>query len=186
MRLAAAKGWRQVTLGAVARECRVPLAALYRVYPSRASILVGFARMIDGQVLAAGTVEPDAGSARDRLFEVMMRRYEALAPYREAIASIAGDAARDPLPLLCLAGALRRSMAWMLEAAGISSAGPRGLLKAKGLTAVHIAVTRVWLNDATKDLARTMAALDRALKFVEPIAETLFGRRRAGRAAKAA
>lgn len=186
MRLAAAKGWRQVTLGAVARECRVPLAALYRVYASRAAILAGFARMIDGQVLAAGTVEADAGSARDRLFEVMMRRYEALVPYREAIASIAGDAARDPLPLLCLAGALRRSMAWMLEAAGISSAGPGGLLKAKGLALVHVAVMRVWLNDATADLARTMAALDRALKFVEPIAGTLFARRRGSRTAKAA
>jgi len=186
MRLAAAKGWRQVTLGTVARECRVPLAALYGVYASRAAILAGFARMIDGQVLAAGAVEPDAGSARDRLFEVMMRRFEALAPYREAIASIAGDAARDPLPLVCLAGTLRRSMAWMLEAAGISSAGPRGMLKAKGLALVHVAVIRVWLNDTTKDLAPTMAALDRALKFVEPIAETLFGRRRGGRSPKAA
>jgi len=186
MRLAAAKGWRHVTLGAVAGECRVPLAALYRVYPSRAAILAGFARMIDGQVLAAGAVGADAGSARDRLFEVMMRRYEALTPYREAIASIAGDALHDPLPLLCLAGAMRRSMAWMFEAAGISSGGPKGLLKAKGLALVHVAVMRVWLNDTTKDLARTMAALDRALKFVEPIAETLFGRRRAGRAAKVA
>lgn len=178
MRLAADKGWRNVTLAAVAAACRAPLGELYRVYPSRAALLAGLARLIDKQVLAGGKVDADAGSARDRLFEVMMRRYEALVPYREAIASIVEDAPRDPLGLLCLAGPMRRSMAWMLEAAGIPSGGPAGLLKAKGLALVHVGVMRVWLNDKSADLAKTMAALDRALKFVEPIAAALFGKRR--------
>ncbi|MGQ0675700.1 MAG: TetR family transcriptional regulator [Rhodospirillales bacterium] len=177
MRLTQSRGWRNVTLAGVAAECGMKLDELYRLYPSRAALLAGFQRLIDGRVLAAGVVEADAGSARDRLFEVMMRRYEALLPYREAITSIAADAPRDPLALLCLAGPMRRSMAWMLEAAGISAGGPPGLLKAKGLALVHGAVMRVWLNDKSPDLARTMAALDRALKRVEPIAEMLFAGR---------
>lgn len=177
MRLAAKLGWRNVTLDAVAAECGLSPAALRKQYPSRAALLAGFVGMIDGRVLAAGAVEADAGPARDRLFEVMMRRYEALQPYRKAVASIAADAPRDPLAVLCLAQPVRRSMAWMLEAAGIPHRGPLGLLKAKGLGLVHLAVMRVWLNDRTSDLASTMAALDRVLKFVEPLAETMFGRR---------
>ncbi len=177
MRLAARLGWRNVTLDAVAAECGLTVPALQKSYPSRAALLAGFARMIDGIVLKAGTVEAASGSARDRLFEVMMRRYEALVPYREAIAGIAADAPRDPLALLCLAKPMRRSMAWMLEAAGIPNGGPLGFLKAKGLALVHVAVMRAWLNDKSPDLAQTMAALDRALKRVEPIAETIFSGR---------
>lgn len=177
MRLAAKLGWRNVAPEAVAAECGLSLAALRKQYPSRAALLAGFLGMIDGRVLKAGTVEADAGPARDRLFEVMMRRYEALRPYREAIASIAADAPRDPLAVLCLAQPMRRSMTWMLEAAGIPHRGPLGPIKAKGLGLVHLLVMRVWLNDTSPDLAPTMAALDRALKFIEPIAETLFGRR---------
>jgi hypothetical protein len=35
-------------------------------------------------------------------------------------------------------------------------------------------VLRVWLNDESKDMAKTMAALDTALRRVEPVAKTLF------------
>jgi AcrR family transcriptional regulator len=182
LRLAAKLGWLEVTLDRVAEESDLSPAALKKAYPTRAALLAGFAQMIDRRVLKGGVVEAGAGSPRDRLFEVMMRRYEALTPYRAGIRRIAADAPREPLTLLCLAEPARRSMAWMLEAAGIPHRGPLGLLKAKGLALVHAAVMRVWLNDATPDLAQTMAALDRALKFVEPIAQALFSRRRASAA----
>ena len=184
MRLAASKGWGNVTLAGVAADCGVELRELYLHYPSRVALLAGFARRIDAEVLQGGTVDKGAGSARDRLFEAMMRRYEALKPFREAISSISAAAPRDPLAMLCLAPQLRRSMAWTLEAAGISSAGPCGLLKAKGLALVHVAVMRTWFKDDSRDLSKTMAALDRALKCVEPIAGTLFNGRFPGRRAK--
>ena len=177
MDLAAREGWGSVTLTAVAEACGVPLMELYARYPSRTAILAGFARKIDGAVLRGGTTTADAGeSPRDRLFDVMMRRYDAMKPYREAIASIAAEAPRDPLALLCLCGQGRRSMAWMLEAAGIGSGGPLGALKAKGLGAIHLGVLRVWLSDDSEDLGKTMAALDTMLRRVEPVARTIFAR----------
>lgn len=66
-------------------------------------------------------------------------------------------------------------MSWMLEAAGIASAGPLGLLRAKGLLAVWLAVLRVWLLDESPDLAPTMAALDRHLRRAEQFAVRLDG-----------
>lgn len=176
MRLAAEQGWRNVTLASVAEAAGIKLIDLYARYPSRAAILAGFARRVDAEVLKGGAAGDGGDSPRDRLFDVMMRRYDAMKPYREAIAAIAADAPRDPLALLCLAGQARRSMTWMLEAAGIPSEGPLGVLKAKGLAAIHAGVMRVWLNDDSEDSAKTMAALDTSLKRVEPIARTLFAR----------
>jgi hypothetical protein len=51
----------------------------------------------------------------------------------------------------------------MLTAAGIKASGPRGLMRAQGLAVLFAAVLRAWVNDDDPGLARTMAALDRAL-----------------------
>lgn len=177
MRLAAEQGWRNVTLSSVAAACGVSLSDLYRRYPSRAAILAGLARQVDRQVLAHAPTGDEGESARDRLFDVMMRRFDALGPYRHGIASVIEDASRDPLTLACFGFQLRRSMAWMLEAAGISTAGVGGIAKTKGLAAIHLCVLRTWLNDETADLAKTMAALDDALRRIAPVAEFLFGSR---------
>lgn len=177
MRLAAEKGWRHVSLAAVAAELGVPLSDIYRRYPSRAAILAGMARLADRQVLEGGEAPDESESARDRLFDVMMRRFDALKPWRDGIARVVEDLPRDPLTMACFGFQLRRSMAWMLEAAGIPSGGPAGLAKTKGLAAIHLCVLRTWLNDDSPDLAKTMAALDTALRRVAPVAEFLFGGR---------
>jgi len=177
MDLAAREGWGSVSLNAVAEACGASLMELYACYPSRTAILAGLARRIDGTVLKGGGAPDTEESPRDRLFDVMMRRYDAMKPYRAAIASIVAEAPRDPLALLCLCGQGRRSMAWMLEAAGIGTGGPLGVLKAKALGAIHLGVLRVWLNDESDDLAKTMAALDTTLARIEPIARTVFARR---------
>ncbi|MCC6467312.1 MAG: helix-turn-helix transcriptional regulator [Alphaproteobacteria bacterium] len=173
LRMAVERGWRNVTLAAIAADCGVTLAELYRRYPSRAAILAGLARQVDAAVLGGPAADAEE-SPRDRLFDAMMRRYDALKPYREGIARILADAPGDPLALLCLCGQARRSMAWMLEAAGIPSGGLAGAMKAKGLGLIHLAVLRTWLNDDSDDQAKTMAALDTALRRIEPVARSLF------------
>jgi hypothetical protein len=51
----------------------------------------------------------------------------------------------------------------MLTAADIDAAGPRGLIRAQGLAMLFASVLRTWVDDADEGLAKTMAALDRAL-----------------------
>ena len=55
----------------------------------------------------------------------------------------------------------------MLEAAGVSSSGLFGALRVKGLAMIYAEAYRVWLGDDSKDMAKTMATLDRALGRVE-------------------
>ncbi len=166
--LAAAGSWRQLGLAGIAEEAGLTMAELRSVFPSKAAILAGFVRRTDERVLAGGKAE--GSTARDRLFDVLMRRFDVLQPDRSAVRVIIRDSLCDPLAVLCQGPMLLCSMAWMLEAAGLSSAGLNGALRTKGLALVYLVALRAWLKDESTDLAKTMAVLDRGLRQAEKIA----------------
>jgi AcrR family transcriptional regulator len=165
--LAASQGWRDTRLGDIADAAKLPLGDLLAIYPSKTAIIAAYSRRIDGDVTKA--IDPELASEppRDRLFDVMMRRFDALAPDREALRSIISAALCDPVSAVCGAFALRRSMVMMLEAASIGASGLSGVIRVKGLAAIYLSVLRVWLNDDSEDMAQTMSALDRALRRAE-------------------
>ena len=166
--LVADKGFTAVTLRDVAKAANLGLADLYRLYPDKVALVAAFLARVDADVLA-GTPrqsEPEE-TARDRLFDTMMRRYDALRPHRAALRAIRGASRRDPLLTLALGPVLRRSMAAMLEAAGVPSDGLAGALQQNGLLAIHYAVSRIFDRDETGDLSKTMAALDGHLRTAE-------------------
>src|SRR5215217_6454640 len=85
LQLIALHGWRRLSMVAIASEAGLPLLSLYRAFPSKAAILCAFSRRIDEAVLAA-PVEAEAGERpRDRVFDLLMRRFDALQPYRGAL-----------------------------------------------------------------------------------------------------
>lgn len=175
MRLAAQQGWRRTSLADIAAEAGTTLADLQASYSGKDDILAAFTRHIDQQVLA-GTVpaEPDPEAeenAKDRLFDVLMRRFDALKPYKDGLKRIANEGGGDSIGAsLCAGARLMKSMAWMLEAAGISAAGFAGRLRVKGLAAVYLSVMPTWFRDDTVDQSRTMARLDKALSQAERFA----------------
>src|SRR5262249_39276887 len=132
LRLATERGWADLALADIAVAAKLPLAELYASYPSKTAILVALSRELDRQSVAG--LAPDAEeSTGDRLFDLVMKRFDALTPYREGLAAVARDAGRDPVAALCGFGQLARSMALMLEAAGVSSSGIGGALRTKAL-----------------------------------------------------
>lgn len=183
--LAARRGWRAVTLNAIAKDARVPLSRVHGVFPSKWAILDAFADRVDEAVLARPA--PDAAEpARDRLFDVLMRRFDAMQPHKAAVTAMAHDLGREPLSAICAWPRLIKSMAWMLEAAGIGSSGLAGLVRAKGLALLYLAAMRTWLSDDSADLARTMAMLDRGLRQAEAAVRFLEKGRQRTKAAKPA
>lgn len=168
IKLIAEKGFADVALRDVAAAAGLSLAELYKVYPDKVALVAAFMAKIDAEVLAGTPARSDPEeTARDRLFDVMMRRYDALRSYRGALGAIRRAATRDPMLALAMGPALRRSMAAMLEAASIPSEGLSGALRQNGLLAIHYAVSRVYDKDETTDLSKTMAALDSRLKIAE-------------------
>jgi AcrR family transcriptional regulator len=171
-----------VSLRDVAAASGLGMAELYKLYPGKVALVAAFMARIDGAVLAGTPAELDPEeTTRDRLFDVMMRRYDALKPYREASAAIRRAAARDPVLALSMGPAVRRSMALMLEAAAVPSDGLAGALRQNGLLAIHYAVSRTFDRDESADLSKTMAALDGRLKSAERWAQWLERQRKTGK-----
>lgn len=165
--LISTEGWRGLSLRAIADRADLPILQVYRSFQSKQAVLRGFFRRLDEIVLA----EPPAAEAderpRDRLFELMMRRFDALQPYKPALDVLGRELLGDPVTALCAGGSLLRSMRWMLEASEIPIAGVRGAIAVRLAAAAYLSAMRVWLRDDAPDLARTMSALDARLRRVE-------------------
>jgi AcrR family transcriptional regulator len=165
--LVATEGWRQVSLAAIAAAAGLPILQVYRIFRSKQAILAALYRRVDAIVLA----EPPAAEAderpRDRLFDLLMRRFDALQPYKPALDVLRRELPHDPPTALCAGVSLLRSMRWMLEAADIPTSGVRGAVAVKLATAAYLSAMRVWQRDDSPDLARTMASLDARLRRIE-------------------
>jgi AcrR family transcriptional regulator len=161
--LLADQPFEAIGLADVAGRAGVSLLQLRGEFSSTLAILAAHIKATDRAVLAEDLSDMAEEPARERLFDVLMRRLEALAPHREAVRSLLRSARRSPPFALALNGLTVRSQQWMLTAAGISASGPRGMVHAQGLAMLFTSVLRTWVDDEDPGQARTMAALDRAL-----------------------
>jgi len=165
--LIAQQGWRRLSLAAVAVEAGLPILRVYRLFPSKQAILCGHYRRIDEAVLAETPTAEEGERPRDRVFDLLMRRFDALRPHKGAVEVLGRELPADPAAAVCVGAALLRSLRWTLEAAGISTAGFGGAVAVKLTAAAYLATMRVWLRDDSPDLGRTMAALDARLRRIE-------------------
>jgi AcrR family transcriptional regulator len=169
MGLAATRRFEDIAIRDIAAAAGVSLADFRDAFPSKGAVLAAFSRRIDRAVLSVPLGDLASSPARDRLFDVLMRRLDAMAPYRAALREISGWIRRDPSALMELNRLTVNSMRFMMEAAEIDSDGPSGALKLQGLALAWARVFAVWLEDAPPDFSKTMAALDRELTRGERI-----------------
>lgn len=162
-------GWRELTLDAVAARAGIPLGQLLLETPTRAHLVCRVIKQIDARMLAGVGSLDGADSPRDRLFDILMRRFDILNQDRDGMRAIITGVMRDPGVAAVTACRLQRSAAITLGAAGVGADGPIGFLRVQGLGAIAASGLRAWLNDDTTDLAKTMAAVDRALARAERV-----------------
>ena len=155
--------FESIGLAEVAGQAGVSLAQLRDEFPSTFAILSAHMKAIDRAVLAADYSDMAEEPERERLFDVLMRRLELLAPHRDAVRSLLRSAGRNPPLAFALNRLAVHSQQWMLTAAGTGVSGPRGMIRAQGLAVLFASVLRTWVSDEDPGQARTMAALDRAL-----------------------
>jgi AcrR family transcriptional regulator len=163
MELAAEHDWDAFDIPEIAERAGVSLAEFRDAFPSKGAILAGLSRRIDRAVLQDANDDLSDESAKERLFDVLMRRLDALAPYREAIRRIMRTMPRDPLTLAALNQLAVNSMRFMLASAKIDIAGPMGAIRIQGAVLVFARVLETWVKDDDEGLAPTMARLDREL-----------------------
>ena len=173
LELAAERGWERVGLADIADAAGLSLAELREQFPSKTAILAAHAAWVDGEVLAGRDPDMADRPATERLFDIVMKRFDVLNPHKAGLRAVLRSYRCDPEAMVCGSMTLRRSMRWMLEAADLSTAGLQGRLRVKALGALYLSVLPVWLRDDSEDMARTMAALDRRLKRLDGLARTL-------------
>lgn len=153
-------GWRSVTLVSAAQGAGLDLVRLRVRFPSKGAVLLRFGVLADQGALGAA---PTMGTPRERLFDLVMARFDALQEQRAGVLSVMDALRTDPGLAFMLWGATLRSMRWLLDAAGVPTDGALGALRVQGMGAVWAYTLRAWEKDESADMASTMAALDRAL-----------------------
>lgn len=160
-----------MALNDIAAKADMSLAELRAAFPSKGAILASFAKRIDQSVLKPSP-EIEGQPARERLFDVMMRRFEALKPHKAAIRSARHGLMSDPMAASSWNKVEVNSAQWMLAAAGIEDSGPYTALKAQGLAVIFASLLGTFLEDDDPDLTRTMRELDVQLRRAERFVET--------------
>ena len=166
--LAAEMPWNRIKLHQIAGLAGISLADLYKEAPSKHMVLCLLSRQVNEAVLRGHTISPEStDTPRERLFEVLMARFDAMRPFRAGLKSVADDLPRDPGAAALLGLLVPGAMAWMLEAANIDTTGMNGPVKTVVLTSLYARVLRTWLAETSEDDARTMSELDKRLKQAE-------------------
>ncbi len=172
---AALRGWSDVNIAEAAREADLPLDRVRARFPGRGAVLLRFGVMADQAALATGSSEPNP---RERLFDMVMSRFDALQQHRAGILQLLRAMRTDPATSMLLYGATLRSMKWLLDGASIPSSGIVGGLRVHGLLALWLYALRAWESDESADLSATMAAVDRGLDRAIQAENMLPGRER--------
>jgi AcrR family transcriptional regulator len=171
--LAEERGWNAIGLPDIAGRAGMSMADLRKEFGAKTQILDAFRREIDLATLAQTATTTEGDGPRDRIFDVMMTRFEVMLPYRPAIRRIAEDLRSRPAELAALIRPALNTQYWMLQAAGIPAEGASNVPRILSLMATHTQVFQVWLDDDDPAMAQTMAALDRRLRRAEQIGERL-------------
>ena len=168
MALLAEHSFEEIGLAEVAGRAGLKLSQLRAEFGSTLAILAAHIKDIDRAVLAGGDADMAEEPPRERLFDVLMRRLEALAPYKEAVRSMLRSARRNPGLALALNAMAVRSQTLDAGSRRHRRRPARAArLRAQGAALMFARVLGVWLDDDEPGLDRTMAALDRGLASAE-------------------
>jgi ubiquinone biosynthesis protein COQ9 len=180
---AGAAGWRNLSMNAVAARAGLSLGVVLGLVPTRAHLVARLFDRLDSRMLAGVKTLDEADSVRDRLFDVAMKRFDAMNADREGMRAVVSGVRFDPPSAALALCRADKSAAILLSAAGVSPDGLLGCARIQGMKVVLLCALRAWVDDDSADLAKTMAALDRALERAERIASFRGFRRPAEEAA---
>lgn len=154
--------WRDVTLFTIAQAAGRDAADFVGLAPCDA--LDAVEELFD-HAAALGLRGVDAASnPRDRLFDIIMRRFEAMEPHRAAVLVLERALAGDPVGQAALFARAGKTARWLMTLAGQDAGGPGGAAKVQGLAYVLTQARAAWRLDDGGDFVKTMASLDKHLR----------------------
>lgn len=165
LKLAADDPWAELTLADIAEAAGLEMSEFHGV-ADKADIAAAVEPMFDKAMSAepADMTDPP----RERLFDVIMLRFEEMEKHRIGVLSLQHWRERSPARLAKLAKARMATARWALACAGLDGQGdlPMGL-RAASLVWILARTERAWRKEESADFSRTMAELDKQLRASE-------------------
>ena len=163
--LAAEKPWSEITLAEIAARAGLTLQDFHGV-GAREDIVEALDGHFDRAMSAEGV--PEESSARERLFDVIMKRFEAMEPFRAGIRELMKFRETSLTHVVRLPAHRHATAAWALASAGIDNdTGAPASLKRIAIAFVIAETERAWRKEKSADFALTMASLDKGLRRAE-------------------
>lgn len=170
MTLIGEAGWAGWSPTALAATTGLSLTEVYDAFPTPAALAGRLGERLDRAMLAIPPDELEGLSHREKLFELFMRRLDAMARFKPGLKRLAREARGEPELILRTVCNLDRMAGWLIELAELRYRGLEGRLARQALILAYARLVRVWLDDDTPDQALAMAELDKRLDQLERLA----------------
>ncbi|MFN3911914.1 hypothetical protein [Hyphomonas sp.] len=165
LELAASRPWPEIPLADIAAKAKLTLTDFHGV-AAREDLVEALDAHFDKAMSAEGV--PEESSPRERLFDVIMLRFEAMEPCRAGLSELMRFRETSLTHVVRLPAHRHASAAWALASAGLDhDSGAPASLKRIAIALVIAQTERAWRKDTGGDFALTMAALDKGLRRAE-------------------
>jgi len=165
--LAGETSWADVSMQDIAQYAGVDIEDALALCPDKQTLFMAYGRQVDLKVDDAFDGEAwDGMSDKDRLFDVLMERFDILNENRAGVISIINAITLDPKQMICLSPMVCQSMEHMMRVAGVNHDGWKGAIKLTALSGVYLKSLRDWVKDDTTDMSMTMASVDKGLGYL--------------------
>lgn len=163
--MSASRDWADITLAEIAEAADLKLSDFHGV--AMKDDLVDAASSYFDRAMSAEDVDVSE-TPRERLFEVIMLRFEAMEAHRDGLLSMMKYQDKSAARTSALFKARGDSARWALVAAKLDDLAARPFaLKTVAVAWVIRKTEHAWRKDDGGDFSRTMAALDRELRAAE-------------------
>ena len=174
--LAESSSWENIHLYAIAQKLEISLDQIRQNYPQKDDLVEAWFDRADSAILNRNP-SPDffSLSVRERLHQVMMTWFDALAAHRR----ITGEMLLYKLEFghihLQALGVMRisRTVQWFREVAQIDTTSLRRILEETGTTTIYLMSFARWLNDDSPEFWKTREFLDQLLLNAEQCAQKI-------------
>jgi ubiquinone biosynthesis protein COQ9 len=166
-------GWENTKFDNIAKAAKIPLAEIKLSFANTTAIVPAIADWVSAETFSQCGKPDMSASVRERLFEVLMARFDVLQTYRKAFLSIASASRRDPKIALILVPAQIEAMKEVLKFSVVPTSKFCAPVTPVALWGIFALIFHVWQSDETIDMSKTMAATDRYLRTVDRVVTLL-------------
>lgn len=170
LELAAVQSWADISMHDIAAHAGVDIENAMALCPDKDSVFMAYCRQVDWQIEEnLNGAFADGDTQRDKLFDIMMERFDILNENRAGVISIVNAVTMNPIHGLNSLPNLCQSATFMAGFSDMDINGWRGALTVAGLCGVYLNALRAWVSDDTPDMATTMASVDKGLGYLDRV-----------------